>query len=249
MKKNSGKTQKSKKSSASVKSIMWKSVKVKAKLIDPTPNNYKIKSDLGRERLQTSLGKYGRAGTVVCNYSKKKGRFDIVDGNSRWEDQMAIDPNGIMEISVPSRILSSAEYREMSAMFDFAKAGEVDTDRIVGELGTSKDFFAKWGLEMPMEMLAKMGKNSSTEDLEYPEEGETKSKGRKGEEPKVSGIRLVQAFFTEQQEESFRKMEEKMKGVLKIDNTTDFVFKCVEFTFKALNKGVAQKIGKLNVKK
>lgn len=233
MKKNFGKTQKSKKSGAPVKSISWSSKRVKAKDINPTPNNCKIKSDLGKERLQMSLSKFGRAGTVVVNPAVKAGKFDLIDGNSRWEEVMERNPNEVMEVSVPNRRLSPTEYKEMSAMFDFAKAGEVDTDRIVGELGTSKDFFAKWGLEMPMEMLAKMGKNSSTEDLEYPEEGEPKSKGKKGEEPKVSTIKMVQAFFTEQQEESFRKMEQKLCVSLKVNNTTDIIFKCVEIVFKS----------------
>ncbi len=105
------------------KVIKWKTIRAKAKDIQPTPGNYKIKTKLGRERLDTSLGKYGLAGTCVCNYSKTKGKYDLVDGNSRWEKVMANNPNEMMEISVPDRKLTPAEYKEMSAIFDFAVAG------------------------------------------------------------------------------------------------------------------------------
>jgi hypothetical protein len=205
--------------------IIWKSIKVKAKQLIPTPGNYKIKSDLGRERLQTSLDKYGRAGTVVVNYSKKKGFFDIVDGNSRHEEVMTRNPNEIMEVSIPSRVLTPAEYKEMAAMFDFAKAGEVDMDRILQDLGSTEDFYSKWGLEVPMEMLNKMGAKANIKELEYPEEGEgVKSKGGKQKEVAVSDMRMVQLFFSEKQEAEFRKMEEKGKKKFKVDNTTDFVW-------------------------
>lgn len=222
----------SKKTAVLRKSITWSSKRVKAKDINPTPNNYKIKSDLGRERLQTSLSKFGRAGTVVVNPALKSGKYDLIDGNSRWQEVMDRNPNEVMEVSIPNRKLTSTEYKEMSAMFDFAKAGEVDEQRIMGDLGTSKDFYEKWGLEIPMEILEKMGKKANMVDLEYPEEGKGNKKAKKGETPEVSGMRLVQAFFTDQQEMEFRKLEEKFSKKMGTDNTTDFIFQCVKFATK-----------------
>lgn len=218
--------------------ITWSSKRVKANVLDPTPNNYKIKTDIGRERFLTSLGKFGRAGAVVVNPSTKKGRYDIIDGNSRVEEQMAKNPNAVMEVSVPSRRLTPAEYKEMSAMFDFAKAGDVDIERIQKDLGTSKDFFAKWGMEMPHELaekLDKMGSKADVKELEYPEEGEGKGakKNGKGSEPQPSDIRMVQAYFTSDQEEEFRKMETELEKVLEVDNTTDIIFKSIKFTYES----------------
>lgn len=208
--------------------ITWASKQVKASDINPTPKNYKIKTDLGRERLQQSLAMFGLAGNVVVNPAKQKGKWDLIDGNSRWEQEMAKGPNTKMWVSVPSRPLTPKEYQEMSAMFDFAKAGEVDMERIQGDLGTAEEFYKKWNLEVPMELLEKMGSKADIKEFEYPEEGEGSKKKGKDATPEMADIKLVQLFFSDKQEEEFRKMEEKGKKKFKVSNTTDFVWKALK---------------------
>jgi len=135
--------------------ITWSPKLVDIKLIKPTPNNYKIKTDLGKERLQNSLKLFGLAGTVVCNTD-----YSLIDGNSRLEEEQAKGAKKIW-VSLPNRKLTPKEYQEMAAMYDFAKAGEVDMERIEKELGTKEDFFKKWGLEVPMHLLENMGKGAA----------------------------------------------------------------------------------------
>lgn len=205
--------------------IKWTSKLVNVADIKPTPKNYKIKTELGQERLRQSLKQFGLAGNVVINTDNF-----LIDGNSRLEEAKAKGEKKIWA-SVPNRKLTPAEFQEMSAMFDFAKAGEVDTERINQDLGTSEDFFKKWGMAVPLELAAKLGKAASNSpDLEYPEEGGTKN--GKDTQQQVSDIRMVQLFFSEKQEAEFRKMEEKLMKKLKTPNTTETVFKA----FKQLTK-------------
>lgn len=165
-----------------MKQITWQSKKVLTSSIDPTPTNYKIKSDLGKERLRQSLKAFGMAGNVACNYSDKSGRWDIIDGNSRWEQ--AVDrKEKFLWISIPSRRLTPKEYKEMSAMFDFAKAGDVDVERIEQDLGTTKDFFDKWGMLVPASILQTLGKNQKSVGPDDTVEGNGKS-----EDPYADGV-------------------------------------------------------------
>lgn len=210
------------------KRIKWKSVEALVQHIQPTEKNYKIKSDLGRERLQHSLETYGVAGNVVCNWVGKVGdrtKLMLIDGNSRLEEAKTYTEKKIW-VSVPDRKLSPAEFKEFSAMFDFAKAGEVDMERIQGDLGTKEDFYKKWGIQVPMDLLNKMGKNApAMKKLEYPEEG-------KGAAPEVSDIKMVQLFFSDKQEAEFRKYEDKLKKKWKLTNTTETVLRA----FKTLGR-------------
>lgn len=139
-----------------MKQITWYAKEVNTASIDPTPTNYKIKTELGLARFRASVKSFGRAGTVVCNPSDKPGRYNLIDGNTRWEDAVANKEKRIW-VSLPSRKLSPKEFKEMSAMFDFAKAGEVDMDRIKGDIGSHKDFYDKYGLEVPLALLDTMG--------------------------------------------------------------------------------------------
>lgn len=221
--------------------IKWKTKEVLVSQIAFTPNNYKIKTDLGKERLQTSLNKFGLAGTAVVNpFStsdmKKMGvtdlggkKYVLIDGNSRVTE--AIE-NGWKKITVsyPAKPLSAKDFKEMSAMFDFAKAGDVDTERILGELGSTKDFYAAWGLEPDMEeRVKKMGANAQIgKELEYPEEAGGSKKGKKSTTPEASDIRMVQLFFTEKQEIEFRKWEDKGLKKFKVSNITDFVYAAIK---------------------
>lgn len=211
------------------KGITWSSKKVKANVINPTPGNYKIENKIGMQRLATSLNKFGRAGTVVCNPSTKPGRYDLIDGNSRWKGVVERNPNEVMEISVPSRRLTPAEYKEMAAMFDYAVAGEVDTERIHKDLGNTLEWFKQWGIEPPMEQLEKMGKNANLEELEYPDDKAAGKDDKKGNPANlVNDIMTVQLILSSKQEEEFRKWEDKAKKKFKTDNTTDTVLKALK---------------------
>lgn len=208
--------------------VKWKSVQAEVKGILPTPKNYKIKTELGKERLALSLKKFGLAGNCVCNWNGKYGdkkKLVIVDGNSRLEDAKE-KKEKLIWVSVPDRKLSPKEFVEMSAMFDFAKAGEVDLERIDSDLGTSDDFFTDWGREVPLALLEKMGSNAPVkDDLKYPEK---KGKGGKAQEQVVADIRMVNLFFSDKQEAEFRKMEEVLKKKFKVNSTTETVFKAFQ---------------------
>lgn len=205
--------------------ITWKSIVVDVQKIKKTPVNYKIKTALGHERLKTSLAKFGLAGTVVCNTD-----FTLIDGNSRLEQEIKKGTKRIA-VSVPNRKLTPNEFKEMSAMFDFAKAGEVDSERIEGDLGKTKDFYEKWNLTIPKKLLDKVGK---AQVQEYQDNKQSKKKLK--EEEKVSGeqnlndIVVVQLFFSNKQSDEFRKHEERLLKKFKLRSTTELVLKLVQIT-------------------
>lgn len=191
--------------------IKWIPKKVKVAMVKPTPNNYKLKTALGKERLTKSLQLFGLAGTVVVNTD-----LSLIDGNSRLEQAKEQGEKEIW-VSMPNRKLTPGEYKEMSAMYDFAKAGEVDMDRINSELGDKETFFQKWNLEVPQELLSKMGAQKSL-NVEY-------KKGEPLEAPDKDVVIMVQLFLTEKQEAEFRKMEEKLKVKFKTQSTSELVMK------------------------
>jgi hypothetical protein len=197
--------------------ITWTTKLVAIEKIKSTPKNYKIKNALGAERLKTSLAKFGLAGTVVCNTD-----LTLIDGNSRFE-LMKLKKDKFIEVSVPSRKLLPKEFSEMSAMFDFAKAGEVDIERIQGDLGTTKDFYKNWNIEPPLESLGHAGHLKEMQKV--------KTNGKSGaqkeevvEKIKSTDMVLVQLFFTEKQEAEFRRIEDKLKKRFKQTTTTDTIF-------------------------
>lgn len=204
---------------ATGKRITWKSVLVDISKIKPTPKNYKIKTDLGAERLRTSLKAFGLAGNVVCNTD-----FTLIDGNSRLEEAKAAGEKKLW-VSIPNRKLSPKEFEEMSALFDFAKAGEVDIESIQKDLGKTEDFYKKWGIETPMAVLAQMGKGAVIEEVEVDDSKVATNSKKKME---VADIRMVQLFFTEAQEAEFRKWEQKAEKHFKTDNTTETVWKALK---------------------
>ena len=206
------------------KAITWKTKLVNVADVKPTPNNYKIKTDIGKARLQLSLKKFGLAGALVVNTD-----LTLIDGNSRLVEAKEKKQKKI-EVSMPSRKLTPKEFTEMSAMFDFAVAGTVDMERIEKDLGTKEDFYKAWGLTMPMELLAKIGKVDAAQ-VEYPD-SKTVTKGNK-EEP-VNDIRMVNLFFKTKEEIEFRKMEEKFAKKFKTSDTTMTVFKALQHLNKTL---------------
>ena len=145
-----------------MKQIEWTSKEVKLAAIAPTPVNYKIKTKLGQERLRESLKSVGLAGNVVCNYAGKFGDVNnlvLIDGNSRREEMVAQGKTK-MWVSLPSRLLTPKEFKEFSAMMDFAKAGEVDMERIEKDLGTTEAFYEKYSMSVPGKLLESLGKKA-----------------------------------------------------------------------------------------
>ncbi len=198
--------------------------------VAPTPKNYKIRNDLGLERLRASLKSFGLAGNMICNWGGKFGditKLVLVDGNHRREEAIANKERKAW-VSLPSRALAPAEFKEMSAMFDYAKAGDVDIEAIQSDLGKTKEFFDKYHMEVPLGTLGKMGKGAKLPDkgLQYPGGKDAPAA------QEVSDIRMVQLFFNEKQEAEFRKMEDKLRKRYKTQNTTDTVFRVVKQAVK-----------------
>lgn len=210
-----------------LKPITWKSVEAEVRHIKPTPNNFKIKTDLGKQLLHNSISKFGQAGTVVCNWAGKFGDLKnlmLVDGNSRIVECKEKGQKKVW-VSVPSRKLSAKEFEEMAAMFDYAVAGTVDTDRIKGELGKTQEFFKFWGMSVPQEILNRLGKAEPI--------ASSKSNGSNSKTPVVpEQVYKVELFFTEKQEAQFRKMEDKLAAKWKTVNTTETVLRAIKEAYK-----------------
>lgn len=197
-----------------MKPITWKTKETDVSKIKPTPNNFKIKNALGSERFLTSLKNFGLAGAVVCNLDNT-----LIDGNSRVE-QAKIKGLKKIDVSYPSRLLTAKEYTEMAALFDFAVAGDVDIERIEKEIFKTKDIYAKWGMPVPMELLDSMGVNAKVK-LNVAKEKEVEVI----EQPSVMKVEL---FFTPEQEQQFRKIEERLMKKFKTKSTTETVFKALK---------------------
>ena len=87
--------------------ITWRTIKIKIDLIDPSPTNYKIANELGKERLKQSLKEFGLAGSVICN--KVKGRYVLIDGNSRLLEAKEAREK-YLNVSIPNRPLTQKEF-------------------------------------------------------------------------------------------------------------------------------------------
>lgn len=198
-----------------VQRITWSPKLVNVRDVKPTPNNYKIKSDLGRQRLTQSLEMFGLASTVVVNTD-----MSLIDGNSRVEQAKERGEKKIW-VSIPSRKLTPSEYKEMAAMYDFAKAGEVDEERIKGDLGKTKDFFDKWGITIPKEVMEKLSKQGKFIEDEIP------AKGKNGKEGATINNKIdemkVELFFTEKEEGLFRKLDSKLAAKFRTESVSQTV--------------------------
>jgi hypothetical protein len=106
------------------KGIIWQPQKVKVADLKENPNNPKILNAKGKARLEILLGKFGLAGTIVCNKD-----LTIIDGHSR-KRKLVEDTVTEVWVSVPSRQLTKKEYDEMNALFDLAKASDPDMQMI-----------------------------------------------------------------------------------------------------------------------
>lgn len=196
-----------------MKPITWKTKETDVSKIKPTPNNFKIKNALGSERFLTSLKNFGLAGAVVCNLDNT-----LIDGNSRLE-QAKIKGLKKIDVSFPSRLLTAKEFTEMSALFDFAVSGDVDIERVEKEIFKTKDMYARWSMAVPMELLDSMGANAKVKPNGKKEEAEVI------EQPTQMKVEL---FFTPEQEQQFRKVEERLMKKFKTKSTTETVFKALK---------------------
>lgn len=109
--------------------ITWAPKLIKVEDLVSNPQNPKIVNEVGKERMQKSLSKFGLAGSIVANLD-----LTIIDGHSRVEDAIK---NGVEEVwvSLPSRLLTEEEYNEMNAIFDLAQAGDMDMFMVKNTLG------------------------------------------------------------------------------------------------------------------
>lgn len=100
--------------------IKWEPKLVKLVELRENLNNPKILNDVGKKRLHKSINKFGPAGTMIVNQD-----MTIIDGHSRKHELLE---SGIDEVwvSVPDRMLTEEEYKEMNAVFDSARASSLD---------------------------------------------------------------------------------------------------------------------------
>jgi len=193
-----------------MKTILWKVIQVEVSKIKPTPNNFKLQTEDGTARFNTSVDNYGLAGAVILNTD-----FTLIDGNNRVEKAKQLKIKKI-DASMPNRKLTPKEFKEFAAMYDMARAGEVDILRIKEELGDSKSWFAKWGFEMPDKALSKLAELEANEGVINPTALANLKLAKEVETARVT------LLFTPDQAEEFIRLAESMYKALKVDNVTDF---------------------------
>lgn len=218
-----------------MKEIEWYSVQAKIADVSPTEKNYKIRNALGRERLAQSLKLFGLAGNVVCNWTGKMGdvtRLMLVDGNSRLEQALEKQKKRIW-VSVPDRKLTPKEFLEMSAMFDMAKAGDVDSERIQGDLGKTKDFYDRWNLIVPKALLDKLGTAQMKNYKKEKQDKKANSKALKITDDKnLNDTVMIQLLFTQHEAADFREMETKLAARFKTKSTMQTVLATFKHSIK-----------------
>lgn len=199
------------------KPIKWKAVEVELSKIKPTPNNFKLKTEDGTARFKTSVDSYGLAGVVILNKD-----FTLIDGNTRVEKarQMGWKKIGA---SMPDRLLTPKEFTEFAAMYDMARAGEVDILRIREELGTTESFFKKWGMELPEKALAKLAEMEKNEAVVNP------TASRKiPEKAQNIALRPISLLYTAEEANEFLNIAESLYNKYKVDNVTDLCMALVK---------------------
>lgn len=193
-----------------MKQIKWKAIEVEISKIKPTPNNFKLKTEDGTARFKTSVGNYGLAGAVVLNSD-----FTLIDGNTRVEKAKELGMKKIWA-SMPDRKLSPKEFTEFAAMYDMARAGEVDVLRIKEELGTTDSFFKKWGFEMPQTALNKLAEIEKNEKVVNP----TSARKIAPEAQEVQ-TRPITLLFKVDEAKRYLEMAESLYADFKTNNVTD----------------------------
>jgi hypothetical protein len=100
------------------------------------PNNPKVRDREGYERLQKLRDQFGTIFDGILNAD-----YSLIDGHARLEQE----PTGTGNYFVPSRQLSEDEYKELNALFDLAKAGEID--QLILEEQFTEEFFEEWNIK------------------------------------------------------------------------------------------------------
>jgi hypothetical protein len=204
-------------------SIKWKVIEVELSKIKPTPNNFKLKTEDGSARFKTSVDNYGLAGSVILNLD-----LTLIDGNTRVEEAKRMGMKKIFA-SIPSRKLTAREFTEFAAMYDMARAGEVDIKRIKDELGTTESFFKKWGIEMPKVSLNKLAELEMQDKVVNPT-------AKRDTGIKEIATRQLTLVYTNQEAEEVITMAEAIYSKLKVTNLSDLVYKLIKDAKKAYKK-------------
>jgi hypothetical protein len=205
-----------------MKKISWSNKLVEVSKIKPTPNNYKLKTEDGTARFNTSTEKFGLAGSVILNAD-----FTLIDGNTRWEKAKELKQKKIWA-SMPDRKLTPKEFVEFSAMYDMARAGEVDLFRIKEELGTTDAFFKTWGFELPKNALSKLAEMEKNEAVINPTR-----EANKALEKEIATSRIT-LLFTPAEAAEFIKLAESLYSKFKVDNVTDLSLKVLKYVKKSI---------------
>lgn len=201
-----------------MKKINWRSIEVLVAKIKPTPNNFKLRTEAGLARFRHSIKKFGRAGTVVLNAD-----YTLIDGNTRIEDAIEVGEKKVWA-SIPDRKLTPKEFTEFAAMFDMARAGEVDVLRIKEELGTTKSFFKDWGMEMPGAALNKLAELEANEAVVNP------TASRKiADEAKEIALKPISLLFTASESKEYITIAESLYKRFKVDNVTDLSLAALKY--------------------
>ncbi len=203
--------------------IKWKVIEVELSKIKPTPNNFKLKTEDGTARFNTSVDNYGLAGSVILNLD-----LTLIDGNTRVEQAKKMGMKKIAA-SIPSRKLTAKEFTEFSAMYDMARAGEVDVKRIKDELGTTASFFKKWGIEIPKVSLNKLAEMEMQDKVINPT-------AKRDVTVKEISTRQLTLIYTSEEAEFVVNTAESLYSKLKVDNLSDLMIRLVKDAKKLYKK-------------
>ncbi len=100
-------------------------------------------------------------------------------------------------------------------------------------MGTTQNFFEKWGLETPKAILDKMGASAEYEkavdDADVKTNGKGKAKNGKPLPAPDKEIKvMITLMYSEKQEAQFRKMEEILSKQFKTEDIHDTVLKAFQ---------------------
>ncbi|SRR5258706_1696787 len=201
----------------------WKVIRIPISKIKPTPNNFKLKTDEGQSMFNTSVDKFGRAGAVIVNAKNPDGSYYLINGNTNIDKAKELKETYV-DASVPNRKLTPKEFEEFAAMFDAIRAGEVDIFRIKEELGTTSDFYKRWGWTSPEKVL---------KNLAELEKVEIKGRPNGKKEIKSEAItRPLTLLFRAEENEEFIQIGESLYARFKVDNITDLALKIMRYVKK-----------------
>lgn len=203
------------------KQIKWRAVEVLISKIKPTPNNFKLKTEEGLSRFKHSVESYGLAGVVILNTD-----YTLIDGNTRIEKAKELGEKKIWA-SIPDRKLTPKEFTEFAAMYDFAKAGEVDIERIKDELGSTESFFKSWGIDIPMKAQESL-KNLETQKIQ--------PRVKKEEAFKELNYKPLTLSFNVKDADEYLSIAESLYKHFKTDNLTDLSLLALRYVRKNIKK-------------